>query len=247
MFLLAANRCRGRCRSWWLIMAFWMAAIATLIFATAGRCSLKVGLAAGGRPDTTIVLLDRSPSMQQGGASGSEAGDGPAAIGRRTLRRSAAVALVESGDEQGPRARVGRRAADRARCRAGQRFVRHPRHVLESLPITQGEQGRTDRGLIGSDLRENDWNADGGRWQACGRLPPVPAGRPVPPCRPPARAPQRGDPRDHDVRRQKAGDGAGLVIPLRPRGDGLGPRVDPGAVRRRRASRSRPMAGRRPS
>src|SRR5437763_11174629 len=73
MFLLAANRMsRGYARlRQWLIMLFRMAAIAGLIFAVS-RPLLGgwLGLAAGGRADTTIVLLDRSPSMEQGGAGG---------------------------------------------------------------------------------------------------------------------------------------------------------------------------------
>src|SRR3954471_11779609 len=68
MFLLAANRMsRGYARlRQWLIMAFRMAVVATLIFAVSRPLAGGwLGLAAGGRPDTTIILLDRSPSMQQ--------------------------------------------------------------------------------------------------------------------------------------------------------------------------------------
>src|SRR3954469_18810908 len=71
MFLLAANRMsRGYARlRQWLIMAFRMAAIAALIFAVSRPLAGGwLGLAAGGRADTTIVVLDRSPSMQQAGA-----------------------------------------------------------------------------------------------------------------------------------------------------------------------------------
>ena len=71
MFLLAANRMsRGYARvRQWLIMAMRMAAIAGLIFAVSRPLSGGwLGLTAGGRPDTTIVVLDRSPSMQQVGA-----------------------------------------------------------------------------------------------------------------------------------------------------------------------------------
>src|SRR3954451_20679100 len=70
MFLLAANRMsRGYARlRQWLILAFRMLAIAALTFAISRPLAGGwLGLAAGGRADTTIVLLDRSPSMQQGG------------------------------------------------------------------------------------------------------------------------------------------------------------------------------------
>ena len=73
MFLLAANRIsRGYARlRQWLIMAFRMAVIAGLVFAISRPLAGGwLGLAAGNRADTTIVVLDRSPSMQQAGASG---------------------------------------------------------------------------------------------------------------------------------------------------------------------------------
>src|SRR5262245_3553331 len=68
MFLLAANRMsRGYARlRQWLIMAFRMAAIGALVFAISRPlASGWLGLTAGGKPDTTIVLLDRSPTMLQ--------------------------------------------------------------------------------------------------------------------------------------------------------------------------------------
>src|SRR5690349_24815202 len=68
MFLLAANRMsRGYARlRQWLILAFRTLVIAALVFAVARPlASGWLGLAAGGRPDTTLILLDRSPSMQQ--------------------------------------------------------------------------------------------------------------------------------------------------------------------------------------
>src|SRR5512136_3050442 len=71
MFLLAANRMsRGYARlRQWLILLFRMLAIAGLIVAVSRPlASGWLGLAAGGRADTTIILLDRSPSMQQQGA-----------------------------------------------------------------------------------------------------------------------------------------------------------------------------------
>src|ERR1700744_5972464 len=73
MFLLAANRMsRGYARiRQWLIMAMRMAAIAGLIFAISRPLAGGwLGLAGGGKSDTTIILVDRSPSMQQTGAAG---------------------------------------------------------------------------------------------------------------------------------------------------------------------------------
>ena len=70
MFLLAANRMsRGYARlRQMLILLFRMLAVAGLIFAVSRPlASGWLGRAAGGRPDTTIILLDRSPSMRQQG------------------------------------------------------------------------------------------------------------------------------------------------------------------------------------
>src|SRR5438128_12462599 len=70
IFLLAANRMsRGYAKlRQILILAFRMLAIAALIFAVSRPlASGWLGRAAGGRPDTTIILLDRSPSMRQQG------------------------------------------------------------------------------------------------------------------------------------------------------------------------------------
>ena len=98
----AANRmARGYARlRQWLILAFRMAAIGALVFAISRPlASGWLGLAAGGRPDTTIIVLDRSPSMQERGAgsTGSKLETGRQQLARalRTLSVRQ-VALVES-------------------------------------------------------------------------------------------------------------------------------------------------------
>src|SRR5262249_34813922 len=102
MFLLAANRMsRGYARlRQWLIMAFRMAAIAALVFAVSRPLARGwIGLTAGGRADTTIILLDRSPSMQQ---MDSDARDSKLERARRQLAQtldllgSARWVLIES-------------------------------------------------------------------------------------------------------------------------------------------------------
>src|SRR5437879_653611 len=70
MFLLAANRmARGYARlRQILILLFRTLAVAGLIFAVSRPlASGWLGRAAGGQPDTTLILLDRSPSMRQQG------------------------------------------------------------------------------------------------------------------------------------------------------------------------------------
>lgn len=72
-FLLAATKMsKGYARlRQWLILAARTLAIAGLIFAISRPLSSGwLGMAAGGRVDTTIILLDRSASMSQIGAGG---------------------------------------------------------------------------------------------------------------------------------------------------------------------------------
>src|SRR4051794_15698841 len=67
-FLLEANRMsRGYARiRQWIILALRVIAIAALIFLISRPLATGwLGLAGGGRPDTTLVLVDRSPSMSQ--------------------------------------------------------------------------------------------------------------------------------------------------------------------------------------
>src|SRR5262249_56117593 len=66
--LLEANRMsRGYARiRQWLILALRVIAIAALVFLISRPLATGwLGLAGGGRPDTTIILIDRSPSMTQ--------------------------------------------------------------------------------------------------------------------------------------------------------------------------------------
>jgi hypothetical protein len=172
MFLLAANRMsRGYARlRQWLIMAFRMLAIAGLIFAVSRPLAGGwLGLAAGGRPDTTIVLLDRSPSMEQGGAEG---GGSKRETGLRQMARaletlgSSRWVLIESGTNR-PRELESAGALPRV-AGAG------PTGAAADIPallqaardyIRANKAGRTEVWIC-SDLRANDWNPESGRWQA---------------------------------------------------------------------------------
>ena len=106
MFLLAANKMsRGYAKlRQWIILAMRVLAVAGLIFVV-GRPLTGgwLGQAAGGRADTTILLLDRSPSMQQVGlgAEGSKLATGRARLAR-TLKTvgSARWVLIEGGSNK---------------------------------------------------------------------------------------------------------------------------------------------------
>src|SRR5262245_59293603 len=171
MFLLAANRMsRGYARlRQWLILLFRMLAIAALVFAVSRPlASGWLGLTAGGRADTTIILLDRSPTMQQR--------DSSASISKLfTGRTQLAQALSMLGSSRWV-------LIDSATNKA--RELESPA-ALNNLPTTEpvsasadlpsmlqtahdyiqaNRSGRTEIWIC-SDLRENDWNHQSGRWQ----------------------------------------------------------------------------------
>jgi Aerotolerance regulator N-terminal len=171
MFLLAANRMsRGYARlRQWLIMAMRMAAIATLVFAVSRPLAGGwLGLAAGGRADTTVILLDRSPSMQQAGsaARGTKLETGLKQL-VRTLETlgSGRWVLIESTTNR-PRELAS--AADlltSASTGPVSASADLPAMLLAARDyIKTNKAGRTEVWIC-SDLRENDWNAAGGRWQ----------------------------------------------------------------------------------
>lgn len=222
MFLLAANRMsRGYARlRQWLIMAFRMAVIAALIFAIARPLAGGwLGLAAGSRADTTIILLDRSPSMQQSSAGG---GGSKLETGRRQLAEtlgtlgSARWVLIDGASRtpreiESPAALLDSPNAE-------------PTSVTSDVPamllaardyIRANKVGRTEIWIC-SDLRENDWTADSGRWRELrdGFLE-FSQGIRFHLLAYPQPAPDNLAVRVTGVRRQKAGDGAELLVSLR--------------------------------
>ncbi|MBN1854054.1 MAG: BatA domain-containing protein [Pirellulales bacterium] len=171
MFLLAANRMsRGYARlRQWLIMLFRMLAIAGLIFAVSRPlASGWLGMTSGGRADTTILLFDRSPSMQQQGAgtaiSKLETGRNQLVQGLKTLGSSHWV-LIESTTNK-PRSLESPDALFNLPDT-------EPASMAADLPamlrvaydyIKANQTGRTEIWIC-SDLRENDWKATSGQWR----------------------------------------------------------------------------------
>jgi hypothetical protein len=172
IFLLAANRMsRGYAKlRQLLILLFRMLAIAGLIFAVSRPLvSGWLGRIASGRPDTTIILLDRSPSMRQ---------QGPGTViskldaGRHQLARTLEVlgsgrwVLIESTsnaaqDIESPGALLKLSEAEPASTSADLAAM------LEAARdyIRTNRPGRTEIWIC-SDLRQNDWGPDSVRWQA---------------------------------------------------------------------------------
>ncbi|MGO9114260.1 MAG: BatA domain-containing protein [Thermoguttaceae bacterium] len=171
MFLLAAQRMsRGYARlRQWLILLFRMLAVAGLVLAV-GRplASGLLGLAAGGRADTTIILLDCSPSMQQREAG---AGLSKLAAGRRQLADtlttlgSSRWVLIDSTTNQ-PRELPSPSALADLSCAEPTGAEAELPAMLEAARtyVRINHTGRTEIWIC-SDLRENDWHADSGRWR----------------------------------------------------------------------------------
>jgi hypothetical protein len=169
-FLLAAkalSRGYSRLRHW-LIMALRMAAVAAVILAVGRPLSRGwLALAAGGRPDSAIVILDRSPSMQAVAAAG---GESKLDTGRRQLADSLATlragrVLVLSDPAKGPE-EVASPAALVELANAG------PVAASADLPallqsgydfIRENAAGTTEVWIC-SDQRANDWKPDDGAW-----------------------------------------------------------------------------------
>ncbi len=171
MFLLAANRMsRGYARlRQLLIMLFRMAAIATLIFAVSRPLAGGwLGLAAGGRADTTIVLIDRSPSMQQEGAlariSKRETGLRQLVMALETLG-SAHWVLIDSTSNKPRELEAVSDLLTSTSTGPADSSADLPAMLLAARDyIKDNKAGQTEIWIC-SDLRENDWNAASGRWQ----------------------------------------------------------------------------------
>ena len=173
MFLRDAKRmARGMAQlRYWLIMAMRMLAIAGLVFAAARPLTSGVlGTAVGGRPDTTLVLLDRSASMQQQ--------DGPTGPSKRstclkklsnllsTVGAGTQIVLIDSAEHQVQLLESSDRLADLPETGPTATAADIPSLLQVALDyVVNNQTGRTDI-WIASDLRAADWKSEDGRWQS---------------------------------------------------------------------------------
>ena len=172
MFLLAAQRMsRGYSRlRQWLIMAFRMLAVAGLIFAVSRPLSSGwLGLAAGGKADTTIILLDRSPSMQEQAAG---SGQSKLTAGKNQLVQilstlsSNRYVLIESATRNPRELKSPDELANLANAGPASAPADLPLMLQSAYDYIHTQRtGRTEIWIV-SDLRTNDWVPDSGRWSA---------------------------------------------------------------------------------
>ena len=231
-FLLEANRMsRGYARiRQWLILAARVLGIAALLFAISRPLAGGwLGLAGGGRADTTIVLLDRSASMSQ-------ALDGSGESKLATGARQIADTLAKTGSS--------RLVLIDSVSLAPQEFA-SPQALVESattgpssasadLPallqaaydyIRKNRVGQTEI-VICSDRRANDWNASSRRWKTLrDSFLELPQGVHFTSLEYPNRARGNLAVRVTNVRRYQSSDGASLLVSLVINREGEGPKL----------------------
>ncbi|GAB5404922.1 MAG: BatA domain-containing protein [Aureliella sp.] len=168
MFLLQANQMnRGLAKvRQWLILAMRTLAVAGLIFAVARPLSSGLfGLAGGGKIDTAIVLLDRSPSMQQLGESGEsklQAAQRQLADALETVGAEHFVAILPDGtatEYQSAQAMF-----DSPELAVSSAETMLPTMLSGTLDYLQANKPGPTEVWICSDLRASDWSADDGAW-----------------------------------------------------------------------------------
>ena len=172
MFLLAAQRMNkglSRLRQV-LILALRVLAMAAILFViTRPLAGGWLGLT-GGAPDTVMILLDRSASMEQ---QNTATGVSKRAAGLRNVAKAITDAvgtrshlvLIDSalGTPQ-PLAKADA-LLDLPQTEATETAADIPALLQGALDfITTNKTGRTDVWLV-SDLQQSDWDSAGGRWE----------------------------------------------------------------------------------
>ncbi len=170
MFLLAANRMsRGYARlRQWLILLFRTLAVATLVFAVSRPlASGWIGMAAGGKVDTSIILLDLSPSMRQGGAgtvvSKLETGRQQLAQLLGTLKSTRWV-VIDSVHREPRELDDPRDLLDLPQLDATSASADVPALLQVARDYIDANRTGTTEIWICSDLRGNDWDPESARW-----------------------------------------------------------------------------------
>jgi hypothetical protein len=220
-FLLEANRMsRGYARiRQWLILLFRTLAVAAIIFAIARPLARgTLGLLGGGRADTTLILLDRSASMnQRGPAVGSskiETGVTQLAQTLGTLGSSRWV-LIDSvslapQELASPEALVNSARATGTSSTADLPALLQAAHDY----IRANRTGQTEIWIC-SDLRASDWNAASSRWSTLrDAFRELPQGVRFHLLAYPDEGEGNVAVRVSEVRRQEASDGAELILSL---------------------------------
>lgn len=173
MFLLQAKRmARGMARlRYILILLARMLAIAGLIFALSRPMATGWSFfGAGSQPETTIIILDRSASMEQQGASGSPSKRATAlqklADLISTSGHNTELILIDSATMTPLKLDSADNLLDLPQTVATATAADIPALVETAVEyINTNQSGRTDVWIC-SDLRTSDWSPSSGRWEA---------------------------------------------------------------------------------
>ncbi len=170
-FLLTASRMsRGYARlRQWLILAARTLAIAGLIFAISRPLSSGwLGLTGGGRVDTTIILLDRSPSMLQAGPGSVtklQAGIDQL-VQSLSMLRSNRYVLIDSATEKAIEIESPAMLADLPETAPVSESADIPAMLEIAEDYIRANRPSRCEVWICSDVRKNDWKDESGRWNA---------------------------------------------------------------------------------
>lgn len=173
IFLLQAKRMtKGMAKlKHFLILLMRTLAIAGLIFAVARPIANGwLAMAAGGPPDTVIVILDRSASME---AQDLQTGQSKRSTALRKVTdllkdtaQSTNLVLIESTKNKAIELSTAEILSDMPETGPSAAAADLPEMMQTALDyIDLNQSGRTNIWVC-SDLSENDWDADGGRWTA---------------------------------------------------------------------------------
>ena len=173
MFLLQAKRmAKGMARlKYILILIARMLAVAGLLFALSRPMATGWSFFGGGsQPETTIVILDRSASMEQQSTQGSPSKRltslQKVADMVNTSGRNTELILIDSATAKPLKLDSAENLLDLPQTVATATAADIPALIESAVEyITVNQLGRTDVWIC-SDLRNNDWSPSSGRWEA---------------------------------------------------------------------------------
>ncbi len=173
MFLINANRMnKGMARlRYLLIMLLRMAAVAAIIFAVSRPLvSGKMGGFGLGKPDATLILLDRSVSMEAQDLQSGESKRSTALTKLAELLEKrnygSQLILIDSATCEPLPIESPKALLDLPNTEATATSANIPEMLEAGLAyLKANEAGRADVWIC-SDLRESDWDTSSGRWTA---------------------------------------------------------------------------------
>ncbi|MEO1998836.1 MAG: BatA domain-containing protein, partial [Planctomycetaceae bacterium] len=171
MFLVRANRMhKGMARlRYLLIMLLRMAAVGAIVFVVSRPLvSGKLGLMGLGKPDATLILLDRSVSME---TQDLQSGESKRSTALRKLSEllekrgyGSELILIDSATGQAQPIESPRALLDLPLTQPTATSANLPAMFENGLAYLKANEAARADVWICSDLNENDWDPDSGRW-----------------------------------------------------------------------------------